>query len=82
MSTITIQIPEAIEREAEKLSARDGVTVTEMIVSAFADKLASVNRIGRMIDEQSSKADDTTLRSLLDRVPDIGEPIEDWDKLP
>jgi hypothetical protein len=80
MSTITIQIPDSLRRQVERLAAEDQITVDQFFATAASEKLSVIEAVD-YIAARASRADDAAFLDAVSRIPDT--PVtEDWDQLP
>ena len=80
MSTVTIQIPDSIRRNAERLAAEDGISLDQFLSTAAAEKMAAIETAD-YITRRAERADDKAFEAVLKKIP-AREPEEDWDKMP
>lgn len=80
MSSITIQVPEFLRRQIERLTAEDGLTVDQFFVTAASEKIAMLEAVD-YIGQRAARADDAAFLDAISRVPAI--PVtETWDQMP
>jgi len=79
MSTVSIEIPESVKRQVERLAAREGISVDQFYASAAAEKLAALESAG-YIAQRAARSDREAFLRVLAKVPQI-EP-EEWDRPP
>ena len=80
MSTITIQIPEYLREQVERLSAEEGFTVDQFFATAASEKLSVIRELD-YIQSRAARANDQEFLALLQKIP--ADPVtEDWDHLP
>lgn len=79
MSTITIRIPDSVQRHVERLAARSGISVDQFYASAAAEKLAALEPADS-IAQRAARADRETFLRVMEKVPDA-VPAK-WDRLP
>jgi hypothetical protein len=80
MSSITIQIPDYLRRQVERLSAQDGFSVDQFFATAASEKIAVIEAVG-YIAQRADKADDEAFLDAVSHIP--AAPVtEDWDQLP
>jgi len=78
MSTMTVDIPNSLARRILDLAQGEGLTVSQFVASAAAEKVA-VWEAEDIIERRSQAADPAAISVLLEKVPDI-EPENAWDK--
>jgi predicted transcriptional regulator len=69
MSTLTIQLPDALRKRIEALAAKEGYSVSQFLAAAAAEKLAVVLTVDAMRREVQSGRRDQFDRYLA-AVPD------------
>lgn len=80
MSTITIEVPEFLRRQVEKLSAAEGFSMDQFFATAASEKLSVIREVD-YIAEKASKASDEEFEAVLRHIPAI--PVtEEWDRMP
>ena len=80
MSTITIQIPDSLRRQVERLVAEDQITVDQFFATAASEKLSVIEAVD-YIAARASRADDVAFLEAVSRIPDA--PVtEVWDQVP
>ena len=79
MSTISIEIPESVRRNAERLAASDGISLDQFFALAAAEKIAALEA-SDYLAKRASRGDREAFLRVLAKVPDA-EPAE-WDRLP
>ena len=80
MSSITIQIPDFLRRQVERLTARDGFSVDQFFVTAASEKLAAWEAVD-YIAQRAGRADDATFLEAISHIP--AAPVaESWDQMP
>ncbi len=79
MSSITIQVPDFLRRQVERLTAQDGLTVDQFFTTAASEKIAVMEAVD-YIGQRAAKADDAAFLDAMAKVP--ATPVtEAWDKL-
>jgi len=78
MSTITVEVPSSLARRILDLARNEGLTASQFLVSAAAEKVA-VWEADDIIKQRASVADPAAITALLAKVPDI-EAENDWDR--
>jgi hypothetical protein len=80
MSTITIQIPEYLRQQVEKLSSTEGYSIDQFFATAASEKLSVIQEFD-YVAKRASEADDGQFKEVLKHIP--ATPVtEDWDRLP
>ncbi len=80
MNTITIKIPEYLQKQVEKLSSEEGVSIDQFFSTAASEKL-SVIRETDYIAQRATKANDQDFEAVLEHIPESTE-LEKWDEMP
>lgn len=80
MSTITIQVPDSLNRHVARLSAQDGISVDQFFASAAGEKLAALEA-EEYIARRAAQANDKAFEAVLAKVPST-PPTEEWDRKP
>lgn len=80
MSSITIQVPDFLKRQIERLTAKDGLTMDQFFASAASEKIAAIEANG-YIAAKAARANDADFLDAISRIP-AGPSPEDWDKQP
>lgn len=79
MSSITIQVPDFLRRQVERLSAKDGVSVDQFFALAASEKLSVLEAVD-YIAARAAKADDAAFEEAIKSIPSV--PVTDaWDRL-
>ncbi len=78
MSTITVEIPNSLAKRIQDLARGEGLSVSQFLASAAAEKVA-VWETEDIINQRKQSADPAAIFSLLAGVPDI-EPENEWDE--
>lgn len=79
MATMSLRIPESLHRGIKDLAIKDGYSMNQFIISAAAEKLASLATLD-YLKARAEEADLAEFERILDLVPAI-EP-EEGDRLP
>jgi rRNA-processing protein FCF1 len=78
MSSITIQIPDFLRRQVERLSAEDGLSVDQFFSAAASEKLAAIEAEG-YIRHRAERANDAAFLDAIAHIP--ATPVsEAWDQ--
>jgi len=78
MSTMQLTLPQSLQEQVEALAQKEGVSVTEFITLAIAEKLATL-ATADYLAERAKRGSRDKLLAVLAKAPDV-EP-EDHDKL-
>ena len=80
MSSITIQIPEFLHRQVERIAAQDSMSVDQFFVTAASEKLPVMEAVD-YIAARAARADDAAFMEAISHIPDT--PVtEEWDRMP
>ena len=79
MSSITIQIPDFLRQQVERLTAEAGFSVDQFFVTAASEKIAVIEE-GGYIQRRAARADDDAFLEAISHIP--ATPVsETWDRL-
>jgi len=78
MSTMQLTLPQSLQEQVEALAQKEGVSVTEFITLAIAEKLATL-ATADYLAERAKRGSRDKLLAVLAKAPDV-EP-QDHDKL-
>ena len=78
MSTLHLTLPQSMHEQVEALAQKDGISITEFITLAVAEKLATL-ATADYLAERAKRGSREKLLAVLAKAPDV-EP-EDYDKL-
>jgi hypothetical protein len=80
MSSITIQVPEFLRRQVERLTAQEGFSVDEFFTTAAAEKIAVMEAV-HYVAQRAAKVDDGAFEDAISHIP--AAPVtETWDQMP
>jgi hypothetical protein len=80
MSSITIQVPDFLRRQVERLTAKDGLTVDQFFATAASEKIAVMEAVD-YIGQRAARADDDAFLKAVSHIPSA--PVtEAWDQMP
>ncbi len=80
MSSITIEVPDFLRRQVERLTAQDGFTVDQFFATAASEKIAAMEAED-YIRQRAARADDKAFMDAVSHVP-ATLVSEAWDKMP
>jgi hypothetical protein len=75
MSTLQLTLPQSMHAQVEALAQQEGISITEFVTLAAAEKLATADYLA----ERAERGSRDKLLAVLAKAPDV-EP-EDHDKL-
>jgi hypothetical protein len=78
MSTLHLTLPQSMQEQVEALAQKEGISITEFITLAVAEKLATL-ATADYLAERAKRGSREKLLAVLAKAPDV-EP-EDDDKL-
>jgi hypothetical protein len=78
MSTMSLTLPHSLQEQVEALAQKEGISVSEFITLAVAEKLATLTTADYLA-ERAKRGSRDKLLAVLAKAPDI-EP-EEYDKL-
>lgn len=67
MSTVSVQLPDAVHDKIKQLADRDGVSVDQFLAKAAERLAANVE----YLEERASRGSLEKLHAILDRVPHV-----------
>ena len=78
MSSITIQVPDFLRRQIERLTAQDGLTMDQFFTTAASEKISVMEAVD-YISQRAAKADNHAFLEALSHIP--AAPVsEPWDQ--
>lgn len=78
MSSMNIELPDSLLKQARKMAEKEGVPLEQFIASAMAEKMAAWRPV-EYLKARASHADRTKFEAAMSRVADA-EP-EEFDRL-
>lgn len=78
-ATYALRLPRSIKEGAQRLAAKDGVSLNQFIATAVAEKLAAMETVAQL-GERARRADMDAFWQLLNRSG--GQPPREGDELP
>ena len=78
MSTLHLTLPQSMHEQVEALAQKEGISITEFITLAVAEKLATL-ATADYLAERAKRGSREKLLAVLAKAPEV-EP-EDYDKL-
>ena len=79
MSSITIQVPDFLRQQVERLSAEDGFSVDQFFATAASEKIAVIEAV-QYIRARAERADEAAFEDAISHIP--AEPVaEAWDQI-
>ena len=80
MSAITIQIPDFLRRQVERLAAENSMSVDQFFTTAASEKVSVIEAVD-YIAARAARAKDAAFEEAISHIPDT--PVtESWDKMP
>lgn len=68
MSALNLRLPNSVHRHIRKISAQDGVSINQFIVSAVSEKISAITTED-LIAARAQRAKRGAFKRVLDRVP-------------
>jgi len=78
MSPITIQIPDYLRKQVERVAAKEGLSVDQFFATAASEKLAVLEAVD-YIGERAARASDAAFDEAISQIPSAGVEAE-WDE--
>ena len=78
MSTLSIEIPTSIHRNAQRFAEQEGITLSQLVSSAVGEKLAAFEAM-EMLEDRARKGSRVNIESILVKIPP-NEPLEALDR--
>ena len=78
MNTVSLTLPQSLQEQVEALAQKEGISVTEVITLAVAEKLATL-ATADYLAERAKRGNRDKLLAVLAKAPDV-EP-EEYDRL-
>lgn len=78
MSTLSIEIPASIHRNAQRFADQEGITLSQLVSSAVGEKLAAFEAM-EMLEEKALKGSNVNIESIIAKIPP-NEPLEALDR--
>jgi hypothetical protein len=78
MSTLTLNLPDSLQRKVRELAQQDGVSINQFISTAVAEKLSALLTV-EYLEERAKLGNREKFVAILDRVPDA--PPESGDEV-
>lgn len=76
MSTMQIEVPESLLKQARELAAKDDVTLEQLVSSALAEKISALKTVS-YLEERAARGDRTRFEQALSRIPDVAPDVQD-----
>jgi hypothetical protein len=77
MSLTTLDLPDSIKREAERLAEQDGVSLNKWISNAVVQRIGAAETAAEFFKRRGAGGSAERLRAFLARVPDRGPDVEE-----
>jgi hypothetical protein len=78
MSTLSLTLPQSLQKQVEALAQKEGISVNEFIALAVAEKLAAL-ATADYLAERAKRGSRDKLLAVLAKAPDVDP--EEYDKL-
>ena len=69
MSSMNIELPDSLLKQARELAEKEGVPLEQLIASALAEKMATWKTV-EYLKERAARGDRSRFESALHKVPD------------
>lgn len=79
MSSITIEVPDSLKNQVQKLGNEKGFSLEQFFVAAASEKLSVIEDEG-FIQARADQANDAEFEAVLKEIP-VAAPIKDWDQI-
>jgi hypothetical protein len=79
MSTMNIELPDSLLRQARELAEKEGFPLEQFIASALAEKMAAWKTV-EYLKERASRGDRMKFQAAMSRVEDVE--AEELDRIP
>ena len=70
MSSTTIEVPDSLLKQAQKLADEAGMTLAQFISSALAEKMAAWTTV-EYLEKRAARGDRQKFERALGKVPDV-----------
>jgi hypothetical protein len=70
MSSMNIELPDSLLRQARELSEKEGVPLEQFIASALAEKMAAWRTV-EYLKERASRGDRAKFEAAMSKVADV-----------
>ncbi|MBF0231018.1 MAG: toxin-antitoxin system HicB family antitoxin [Desulfamplus sp.] len=74
MGTLSLKLPESIDRHIQKIAKSEGVSVNQLIFSAIAEKISAI-MTEEYLQKRANRADIKDMEAILNKVPNR-KPLE------
>lgn len=68
MTTLSLTLPNSIQRHLQEMADLDGVPVNQFVMSAVVEKISALTA-ETYLRARANRADPSTFRTILDKVP-------------
>ena len=79
MSTLSVEIPTSIHRNAQRFAEQEGITLSQLVSSAVGEKLAAFEAM-EMLEERARQGSNVDIDSIFAKISPI-EPLEALDRI-
>jgi hypothetical protein len=74
-SSYPLKLPQCIKEAAQRLAKADGVSLNQVIATAVAEKVGTLNTVDEFLKERVGVSVPDDMLTILDKVPD-NEPMQ------
>jgi uncharacterized protein (DUF1778 family) len=78
MTTMSLELPNSLHEKIRQLAKEEGISINQFIVSAAAEKMASL-LTEEYLQARTKRGDVDRFQSVLDKVPDVAP--EEYDRI-
>lgn len=79
MSSMNIELPDSLLRQAREMAEKEGVPLEQFIASALAEKMAAWKTV-EYLKERAARGDRAKFQAAMNRVADVE--AEEFDRIP
>ena len=69
-TTLSLQLPDSIHRQLKQCAEQDGISLTQFIATAVAEKLASLATMD-YLEQRGQRGSRDQFNAVLAKVPDV-----------
>ncbi len=68
MTTLSVTLPNSIQRHIQEMADLDGVPINQFVLSAVTEKISALTA-ERYLEKRANRADPGALQAVLNKVP-------------
>lgn len=80
MSSVTVELPNSLHRKLEELAEREGISVSQFLATAAAEKMSALETFENIMREAKKRDTRKSFEKFLAAVPDV-EPENPDDRI-